>query len=258
MNAEFLPATTYSKLASGITAAIMLVSGATSSDAAGDDLAPGEIIRKTQETYASMASYSDEGQIVATMDGTTNTTAFTIRLARTNFYRVEWEQNSKTSYSTGSAGAQAVWSSGAYHFLEMGYGPQDEVSRDIALAEAADLSGGVVATIPRIFFNIQSGDQRDQFGDSESSENRQADEKVGIIDCYVFTRESQGQEKTIWIGKQDFLIRRLRTVTSAEAMRAMAAKWDPEIISDLHGFTSTETHASIVVNKRFLRSDFVP
>src|SRR5882757_8003209 len=107
MNAEFLPATTYSKLASGITAAILLVSGATTavlaSDVAGDDLSPDEIFKKAQETYAAMASYSDEGQIVATMDGTTNTTAFTIRLARTNFYRVEWEQNRKTSDSTDSA-----------------------------------------------------------------------------------------------------------------------------------------------------------
>src|SRR6267142_2833326 len=152
MNAEFFPATTYAKLASGITAAIMLVSGATASDAAGDDLAPGEIIRKTQETYASLASYSDEGQIVATMDGTTNTITFTIRLARTNFYRVQWEQNSETSFPPDSARVQAVWSSGAYHFLEMGYGPHDEVSRDIALTEAADLSGGAAVTIPRIFF----------------------------------------------------------------------------------------------------------
>ncbi|HXI73543.1 MAG TPA: hypothetical protein VNN22_24630 [Verrucomicrobiae bacterium] len=258
MNAAFLPATTYSKLASGITAAIMLVSGATSSAAAGDDLAPGEIIRRTQATYATMASYSDEGEIVATMDGTTNTTAFTIRLARTNFYRVEWEQDSKTSYATDSARAQAAWSSGAYHFLDMGDGPQNKVSREVALAEAADLSGGAAATIPRMFFNMQWGDPGGQPGDSPWSANRQIDEKVGGVDCYVLTGELPGQAKTLWIGKQDFLIRRLRTVTSADAMRAMAAKWDPEIISDLHSFTSTETHARIAVNKRFLRSDFVP
>jgi|SRR6266705_1962317 len=204
MNAEFLPATTYYKLASGITAAIMLVSGATSSDAAGDDLAPGEIIKKTQETYAAMASYSDEGQIVATMDGTTNNTAFTIRLARRNFYRVEWEQNNKTSYSTDSASVQAVWSSGAYHFLEMGYGPQDEGSRDIALAEAADLSGGAAATIPRIFFNIQWGDQRDEFGDSVFGESRQTDEKVGNIDCYVLPGICKARRRRFGLASRTF------------------------------------------------------
>jgi hypothetical protein len=257
MNAEFLPATIYYKLALGVSTTLMLVGGATSGDAAGDDLSPGEIFRKTQETYASLASYSDEGQIVATMDGTTNITVFTIRLARTNFYRIEWEQNSKTSHSADSASAQAVWSSGAYHLLDMGCGPQDEGSRDIALAGAAGPSGGAAATIPRLFFNIQWGDRRDQSGDPEFSENRQPDEKVGNVDCYVFTRESPGQAKTLWIGRQDFLIHQLRTVTSAEATSAVA-KWDPEIMPALHGLTSVETHANIVVNKQFLRSDFVP
>jgi hypothetical protein len=257
MKAEFLPATTYYKLALGISAAIMLVSGATSSNAGGGDLSTSEIFRKAQETYASLTSYSDEGQIVAIMDGTTNMTVFTIRLARTNYYRIEWEQNSKTSYSTDYAGAQAVWSSGAYHLLDMGYGPQDEGSRDIALAQAAGPSEDAAATIPWIFFNIQWGDQRDQSGDSEFGENRQTDEKVGNIDCYVFTHESQGQVKTIWIGKQDFLMHQLRTVTSTEAASAVA-KWDPEIMSALHCFTSIEIHTNIVMNKQFLRSDLVP
>jgi outer membrane lipoprotein-sorting protein len=252
---------TYVKLkpAFGISAAIMLASGATtmvlSSDAAGDDLSPGEIFKRVQENYASLTSYSDEGKIVATMNDTITTTTFTIRLARPNFYHIEWEQNSESSYSTKNTGFQAVWSSGAGNFLEMGYGPQDEMSQDIALDEAAAFSGGAAATIPMAFFNTQWGDELDG---SVFNENRQTDEKVGDVDCYVFTRESEGQTKTLWIGKQDFLIHQLRTVTSAEAMLAKAAIWDPEIIPDLHGFTSTETHTNIVVNKQFLRSDFVP
>jgi outer membrane lipoprotein-sorting protein len=57
-----------------------------SSAAADDNLLPTEIINKAQENYASLTSYSDEEQIVATTDGTTTITIFTIRLARTNFY----------------------------------------------------------------------------------------------------------------------------------------------------------------------------
>jgi outer membrane lipoprotein-sorting protein len=246
------------KFALGISAAIMLASGAATmvlaSDAAGDNLSPDEIFKKARENYASLTSYSDEGKIVANMGGATVTTTFTIRLARTNFYYIEWEQNSESSYSTKDVAFQAVWSSGAGNFLEMGYGPKDEISQDIALEKAAALSGGAAATIPMTFFNTQLGDE---LGGTVFSENRKPDEKVGNIDCYVFTRELQGQTKTIWIGKQDFLIHQLRTVTSAEAMRA-AAEWNPEIISDLHGFTSTETHTNIVVNKQFLRSDFIP
>jgi outer membrane lipoprotein-sorting protein len=246
------------KLASGISAAILLASGALTmalaSDAAGDNLSPDEIFKKAQENYASLTSYSDQGIIVASMGGATITTAFTIRLARTNFYYIEWEQNSEPSDTADNTVFQAVWSSGAGNFLEMGNGPKDETSQDIALEKAAALSSGATATIPMTFFNTQWGDE---LGGSAFGEKRQADEKVGGVDCYVFTKESQGQTKTLWIGKQDFLIHQFRTVTSAEAMRA-AAEWNPEIISNLHGFTSTETHTNIVVNKQFLRSDFIP
>jgi outer membrane lipoprotein-sorting protein len=125
------------KLAFGISVAIMLTSGATtvalSNDAAGNDLSPDEIFKKAQENYASLTSYGDEGKIITNMGGTTVTTSFTIRLARTNFYYIEWEQNSESSYSTKYTSFQAVWSSGAGNFLETGYGPKDENSRDIAL-----------------------------------------------------------------------------------------------------------------------------
>ncbi len=246
------------KLAFGISAAIMLAGGATTmvlaSDTAGDNLSPDEIFKKAQENYASLTSYSDEGKIVTTMNGTITTTFFTIRLARTNYYHIKWEQNNESSDSTINTGAQAVWSAGAGNFLEKGLGAQGQESRDIALAKATEISGGAAGTIPRTFFNMQWGDQ---LGGSGFGERRQTDEQVGGVDCYVLIKESQGRTKTLWIGKQDFLIHQIKTVTSAEAMQA-AAKWDPEIISDLHGFTSTETHTNIVVNKQFLRSDFVP
>jgi outer membrane lipoprotein-sorting protein len=250
------------KLAVVISVAIMLASGATtvvlSNDMAGDSLAPGQIFQKAQEKYASLTSYSDEGQIVATMNDTTITTTFAIRLARTNFYIIEWQQNTESSYSTNNTLTQAVWSSGAGNFLEMGKGPQNEESQDIALAKATELSGGAAGAIPRTFFNMQWGDQLDGSG---FYENRQTDEKVGGISCYVFTRELPGRTRTLWIGKQDFLIHQIRTVTTAEAMQAMlarVAKGDHEINSDIHSFTSTETHTNIVVNKWFLRSDFIP
>lgn len=246
------------KLAFGISAAIMLAGGATTmvlaSDATSDNLSPDEIFKKSQEAYESLASYSDNGKTVTTMNGTITTTTFTTRLARTNFYYIEWEQNSEPSAAAENSVFQAVWSSGAGNFLEKGLGAQRQEDRDIALAKATEISGGAAGTIPRTFFKMQFGDQ---LGGSGFGEKRQTDEQVGGVDCCVLTRESQGQTKTLWIGKQDFLIHQVRIVTRAEAMQA-AAKWDPEIISDLHGFTSTETHTNIVVNKQFLRSDFVP
>ena len=93
------PPTTFANLrvALGVGVAMILM-GSTSpavlaSDASGDTLSPGEIFRKAQEKYASLTSYSDEGKTVATVNGMTITTAFSIRLARPNLYRIEWDQN---------------------------------------------------------------------------------------------------------------------------------------------------------------------
>ena len=250
------------KLAIGISAAIMLLSGATtevlSNDAAGDNLSPNQIFEKAQENYASLTSYSDEGKIVATMDDDSTITTFTIRLARANFYIIGWQQTIESLYSTNNIQAQAVWSSGAGNFLEMGHGPQNEESRGIALAKATEISGGAAGTIPRTFFNMRWGDQ---LGGSGFNQTRQPDGKVGDVDCYVFSRESQGRTKTLWIGRRDFLIHQIQTVISAEAMQIMLAKvmnGDHEPSSAIHCFTVTETHTNIVLNKQFFRSDFIP
>lgn len=254
-----------SKLFFGISAAILLVTGATtmvlSSDAAGEELSPGQIFKQTQEAYALMASYGDEGQIVTIRGDTTNTTVFNIRLARTNFYRIEWEQHSQSSSSASRAGAQVVWSSGAGDFLETGYGPQAKWCREVALAQA----GGAAATVPLIFFNPQRGGQENEPAGSGLSGDRQVDEKLGETDCYVFAQKTQDLTKTLWIGKQDFLIHQVQTVSSAEAMQDMLAraKVNPELVDALRksgslAFTSTESHNNIVINRPFMRSDFVP
>ncbi len=246
---------------------ILLANGAMttvlSDNVAGEDLSPGQIFQKLHEQYAALTSYSDQGTVVATMNDTTTTTTFTTQLARTNFYMIEWRQTIESPYATNNADVQAVWSSGAGNFLEMGLGPQNEESREIALAKATEISGGAAGTVPQTFFDVQWGSP---LNDSGLDENRLADGKVSDMDCYVLARELQGRTRTLWIGKQDFLIHQVRTVTSAEAMRTMLAATyiqSPALTTLLRSsnpnfFIRTETHTGIVVNKQFLRSDFVP
>lgn len=245
--------------------AILLACSATSvvlaDESTGFDLSTAQIFEKVQENYASLTSYSDEGRVVTAMDGDTTLTfiIFTTRLARTNFYLIEWNRTGESSCYTGNTGAQGVWSSGAGDFLQAECGVQPQGNREFALANATAISGGATATIPRIFFPQQGG-WEEQLDDLALREKRQADGKVGDISCYVFTRESQGQTNTLWIGKQDFLIHQVRTVISTEAIQAAAARGPigPELIPALHGFTLTETHINIVLNRKFSRSDFIP
>lgn len=94
---------------------------------------------------------------------------------------------------------------------------------------------------------------------------QQPDEKVEDVDCYVFAKElKRGITRTLWIGKQDLLIRQARTVTSAAAVKAMmaeAAKSHPEIAArmqqtGIQDITSTETHSKIVLNPKLSAADF--
>ena len=246
------------KLAIGITAGILLAGGAATvaiSQTNGNDrLTTQDIFKQSQDAYASLSSYSDEGKTVATLNDMTLITTFTIKLARPNFYRIEWQQPEHSFYTNQGV----VWSAGKGDFMVMGdRGAQNQGNRESALSSATGISGSAAATIPGTFFKMKWGNQ---LGAAASSETRRADEKVGEVVCYVLTSESKGRTRTLWIGKKDFLIHQVRTVTSAEAMKAaldQAAKVTgvhPQITPQ--GITSTETHMNIVANKTFLPADF--
>ncbi len=189
----------------------------------------------------------------------TITTTFSIKLARPDHYLIEWEQPVTTSYTNKGA----VWSAGEGDFLRMGSRDQEQSSQEMALASATGISGGAAATIPGTFFAMKWGNQ---LGGLSRTAKRQADEKVGNVDCYVLTSDLNGMTRTLWIGKPDFLIHQVRTVTSAKALQAAlakAAKRNPEFAGRLpesqpQGSTSTETHENIVVNQKLADKDFLP
>lgn len=218
-------------------------------------LSPEQIFNKMQANYASLASYNDAGQVITTAGGITMTNTFTTRLARADFYLIEWQPFIEASYA--DADAQAVWSSGSGNFLGTGGRPQNQGSLDIALEAAAPFSGGASIIVPAAFFNVQE----EGFGSPAFDEIRQSDEKSGSVDCYVFKKESPDRTMTFWIGKQDFLIHQIRTEISDEALQSAAVKatkGDPAFNTLLHGYISTETHINIIVNQQFSRSDFIP
>jgi outer membrane lipoprotein-sorting protein len=224
-------------------------------------LTPGEIFEKAREAYAALTSYSDQGTVIATLNGLTITTTFKIKLARPNLYRIDWLQTNDSPFSI-PAKPQSVWSDGTGDFLDMlGQGPQKQASQEMALGGATGISGGAAATIPSEFFKTNWGDR---LGAATRNDKQQPDEKIGDTDCYVFSGSIKGNTSTIWIGKQDFLIRQVRTLTSAAAMKAVideAAKVDPGAAAHIpaippHDLTSTETHTNLVLNPKLAPPDF--
>jgi len=225
---------------------------------AANDLSASEIFKRAQDKYASLTSYSDNGSSIAEVGGMKLKTTFSIKLAQPGLYLVKWEQLVHPGYTN----IGAVWSAGNGDFLKMGSTLQKLASKETALASATGVSGSAAATIPGTFFRMNWGNQ---LTGSELSSSKQSNEKVGEVDCYVFTRESKGQTQTLYIGQQDFLIHQVRTVTSDEAMKAVlneAAKRHPEMTAPPgtagpHGIISTETHENIVVNQKFSSKDFL-
>jgi outer membrane lipoprotein-sorting protein len=225
-------------------------------------LTPTEIFAKAREAYAALASYTDQGTVIATLNGLTITTTFKIKLARPNLYRIEWLQANDSPFSVTQKKLQSVWSDGTGDFLDMlGQGPKKQASQEMALASATGISGGAAATIPSAFFKTGWGDQ---LGNAARNDKQQPDEKIGDTDCYVFSGSSKGRTSTIWIGKQDFLIRQVRTLTSAAAMKAVmdeAAKADPAVTAHMpaippNDLTSTETHTNLILNPKLAPPDF--
>ena len=145
-----------------------------------------------------------------------------IKLARPNLYRIDWQQSSVSAAYNSTATTQAVWSAGSGDFLlAWGGGQTKYKDMETALAGATGISGGAASTIPGTFFKMNWGNQ---LGGPVAGEKRQADEKVGDVDCFVFSSELKGRTKKIWIGKQDFLIHQVQNVTSSEAMKAVMAE----------------------------------
>jgi outer membrane lipoprotein-sorting protein len=231
-------------------------------DSVKTSLNAGEIFYKARAAYAALTSYTDQGKTVASLNGLTITTAFNIKLARPNLYRIEWVQTNDSASSTTTTKPQSVWSAGDGDFLDMlGQGPKKQTNQEMALSSATGISGGAAATIPSAFFKTQWGNQ---LGGAERNDKQLPDEKVGNTDCYVFSGSLKGRTSTIWIGKQDFLIHQVRTLTSAAAMKAAleeAAKANPSVAAHMpaiepHDLISTETHTNIAVNQKLTPSDF--
>lgn len=258
------------KLAGGLGAAILLAGGATSlvfsQPTTADNLSIGEIFKQAQSTYAAMTSYRDDGESVATVNGTTITHTFTTRLARPSLYRIEWQESSVSAGYSGTTATQAVWSAGQGDFLlGMGGSATKYKNRETALSGATGISGGAAGSIPGTFFNEKWGNRLKM---PAANETRLPDEKVGGVDCYVLSSEVKGRTETLLIGKTDFLIHQIRSETSLAAMKAVLDKANarqiaahPEMADMLkqvkpYAITSAETHEHIVLNESIVPADF--
>lgn len=249
------------KFAASVAITALLVGGAAtvavSRTGNGEKLTAQEIVKKSQDAYAALTSYSDEGNETGSV-GTAKVAphTFTIKLARPDLYRIEWTQDLGFYAQTG-----VVWSAGNGNYLMMSAAgkPQKYPDPEGALSAATGISGGAAGSVPGTFFRLNWGNQ---LGAAMQTAVRKADEKVGGEDCYVLTQSKGGRTRTIWIAKRDFLIRQIENDTSAADLKKVLeeqAKKHPgmHLPTTVAGdVKSVQTHSNIIVNQKFSPADF--
>ncbi len=266
-------------------------------------LTAAEIVQKVAEEYESLTSYSADGTAVSVMDmskvnpknlsgldqvpaGAKRTKAFqqamgkpvktesefSLKLGRPGLYRVAWESKGGPAAMKG-----AVWSAGEGDFLSLARTKYTKMeSREVALASATGVSGGVAGTVPAVFFQDQSSPLK-FFKQAERGE----DQTVDGEDCYVLNGNALGMKVILWVTKGAFLIKQKQTVfggkstmpelsdakmdeglnkmgnlTPEQKAQAKAAMKNMKpLLSQMKG-TMTETYRNIETNKPVQREDF--
>ena len=177
----------------------------------GDNISPGEILKKVEKKYNAMETYKAEGTITSEIDTggmkMKPETTFSILLKKPNLYLIFWTQ--KNMPMTGMMQSGAVWSDGTQPYLYMGVmNAYSKMSSDeLALGSATGISGGATLTIPSLFFSAFK-EQPAPFSRLRYPK-RERTEKVGKEDCYVISGSSTISKKEIfWISKTNYLIRK--------------------------------------------------
>ena len=130
----------------------------------GGELSPEAIFQRALREYASLTSYRDEGTTRSTLNGTTITRAFTIRLARPNLCRIAWEQTTASGGAKTTDKQEAIWSAGEGCFMETASGAKKRSSLELTLNGATGISGGRHGDCSRDLFQDGLGQPAERVG----------------------------------------------------------------------------------------------
>ena len=252
---------------------VLLVGGMATITISHIENTPKKIAEETQAAYAALTSYSDTCVGRASSGDDDTQTSCTIKLQRPKQYRVEWSQTSGNSEDKG-----IVWSDGSANYFVSSKAenfssasPQKVNNTEQAFAFAGGVSGSVASTVPCAFLNLNYGNTLAIFPLKGTDTRREADEKIGGVDCFVLVNvldaakvfakaklsqssslkiESQNtgtNTTTIWIGKKDHLIHQVRSVTMGSSS---IVKWTDDMLKRRLQFLNKPVTPENVANLR--------
>ena len=181
------------------------------------------VLREMEARYESLGTFGATGKVVTEIgwtNGGTNapfassSTTFSMKLARPDFYRIEWTQKMDFVFSHFTRQA-AAWSSGGGHFVLM---PDGKVSRflnrELVLKFAADVAGGGPREASSLFF--KKGKEKGP-ADSLKNPSREPDEKIDGEDCYVVSADYPDGKEILWITRSDSFLKQYRFTYAGKA-----------------------------------------
>ena len=222
------------------------------------DITPADILKRSQQKYSSLSSYSDTWRTVAFVGATQIFDGLIysnrMMLGRPLLYRIESIAEARPSVSA------AIWSAGDGDFWSMSAGQWRQNRPDATnfMPEFHVLFPS--APIPCAFFNKRDWDSLPALAQAKDLV-RLADESIGTNDCYTIsaTTKAPVYNITLWIGKNDFLINQLRFVWVTGNASARRAGTETDAAGNPRRITNTviKTHENIVVNRTIAATEFM-
>jgi outer membrane lipoprotein-sorting protein len=169
------------------------------------------ILNDMFKVYSRFASYQDEGILITTNDeptgGTIEKMPFKTFFKRPNLFRFEW-----TDYGITKLGrTKMIWFNGkeAFTYWESDSYEKEE-SLSLAVAGATGVSSRVVNTVSNLLMP-------DEFGGSTLQRlvkvSLSGEEVFEGVRCYRIKAIEGDDPLELWVGKNDFLVRKLRRET---------------------------------------------
>lgn len=169
------------------------------------------IINNMFKVYSRLDSYQDEGILITTNDeptgGTIEKMPFNTFFKRPNLFRFEWTEFLITKLGR----KHVIWFNGneAFTYWEPDRYEKEE-SLQLAVAGATGVSYGTVNTVSDLL-------SPDEFGSSTLKRlmkvSLSGEETFEGVRCYRINALENGEPVELWVGKNDFLLRKLRRET---------------------------------------------
>jgi serine/threonine protein kinase len=218
---------------------------------AGKNLSASNLVELSRLAYATVRTYRDAGWTVHGYGTDAWTNHFTQLLSRDKRYNIRIVTAAHPFSNT-----NLWWSDGETEFWQY---LAPVISKNSQPAtETCNLSQVTSdSTVPALFYNLNWGNILATLKFSSPAELvRLQDEAVSGVDCYVLEKAAAGMK--VWLGKEDFLIRRYRQFISksvaAEALKSLGRTNSAPFEDTIN----TETFEHIAINERLSNDDFLP